>query len=641
MTRSLPAAVLADLARSGLTAADAQKLGIVATDKSYRLPYFELSGEPNCFYRDRHLNRTEAKYTQEKGTTPRLYFPPLLAKPWSEIAKDTGQRLVLVEGEKKSASACKHGIAAVGIGGVWNWMSGKKPIPDLDFIDWPGREVPIAFDSDSARNPNVAQAREALACVVASRGAKVRIVTLSADGDAKVGVDDFIVAHGIDAFRRLCDSAPEFESWLAEMNKQYFFVSIGGKSLIGSEVYDPALDCTTLALSTAPDMRVKLANRFVQVGDKRVNLFEAWNRHPERGERKGIVFDPSGEAEGYHNLWKGFAVQPAQGECDLYLDHVLNVICAGNEDLANYVLSWLAHGVQRPSELPGTSLVARGGQGTGKGVFVNEYGRLFGRHFIRLTNPKHLTGNFNGHTKDGLVLFADEAFWAGDKTAEGTLKALITEDTRLLEFKGKDAFPIKNYTRLIVASNHEWVVPAGMDERRFLVLDVAGVHAQDHVYFDKLLHQMNNGGREALLHYLQNYDLSKVNLRVLPQTVALLETKIRSMAPAELFIYEMLRDGANNGANEWLEWVPCKALHIAYEEKMKRSKSRSSETELGMTLHRLIPGVQRKRRRVGKHAELNIWGHLFPPLHECRAAFEKQMRCQLPWDDAPTGGRGR
>jgi hypothetical protein len=35
-----------------------------------------------------------------------------------------------------------------------------------------------------------------------------------------------------------------------------------------------------------------------------------------------------------------------------------------------------------------------------------------------------------------LVVYADEAFWAGDKKAEGVLKAMITEDTIQIEMKG-------------------------------------------------------------------------------------------------------------------------------------------------------------------------------------------------------------
>ena len=41
-----------------------------------------------------------------------------------------------------------------------------------------------------------------------------------------------------------------------------------------------------------------------------------------------------------------------------------------------------------------------------------------------------------------LVLHADEAFWAGDKKAEGMLKDLVSGKTHMLEYKGVD--PIRD-----------------------------------------------------------------------------------------------------------------------------------------------------------------------------------------------------
>jgi hypothetical protein len=57
----------------------------------------------------------------------------------------------------------------------------------------------------------------------------------------------------------------------------------------------------------------------------------------------------------------------------------------------------------------------RGGRGTGKGMFVRAFGSIFGQHFTHISHSKHLTGNFNAHLEDCVVLFVDEGFWAGDK----------------------------------------------------------------------------------------------------------------------------------------------------------------------------------------------------------------------------------
>ena len=50
-----------------------------------------------------------------------------------------------------------------------------------------------------------------------------------------------------------------------------------------------------------------------------------------------------------------------------------------------------------------------------------------------LFGTKHLVGNFNAHLRDKLLVFADEAFWAGDKRAEDQLKAMVTEENNIVE----------------------------------------------------------------------------------------------------------------------------------------------------------------------------------------------------------------
>jgi hypothetical protein len=71
-----------------------------------------------------------------------------------------------------------------------------------------------------------------------------------------------------------------------------------------------------------------------------------------------------------------------------------------------------------------------------------------------------------------VLLFGDEAFYAGDKKHESILKMLITEEMITIEAKGVDAEVSGNCIHLMMASNESWVVPAGMDDRRFFVLDV-------------------------------------------------------------------------------------------------------------------------------------------------------------------------
>ena len=654
----LPPHVLAHFAASGLEAAhlDAMNIEYMPAGAAKGIPvdcarirYFDLHGARIDFHRDRLLadftpdgEAKPLRYKQPAGMAPRLYFPPLPPTSWAEIAADVSVPLIVTEGEKKTACACVHGFATIGIGGVWSWKSGGEPIADLDLVEWMGRSVCIVFDSDAAQNPKVAAARAALAAELKSRGAVVRLVELPAAGNDKSGLDDFLVARGPESLTALITQAPVWIDAVAELNREIAFVTVGGKGLI-------LLTCTDhlgrpdFNLISVYDARNKFANRLVPKGEKFVPAFDVWLRSPLRREYLGIVFDPTGRAAPeFYNMYLGLAVAPREGDCSLYLEHLRDVVCGGRADLYAYVIAWMAHAVQCPGELPGTAIALRGGQGTGKGMALTWFGRLFGRGFVALTSQRHLTGNFNAHTKDKLVILADEAVWAGDKSAEGTLKAMVTEATRTIEFKGKDAIQIDNYSRVLAASNHDWVVPAGMDERRWLVIDVQEHRKQDHAYFKALNDQMEHGGLEALMHHLQALNISAFNLRALPRTTALAETKVHSMNSVQRFWFDCLQRGSNNPRGDWSTEVECDKLHDLYSDRTSAgSRHRPTQTELGISLRKLVPGLSKRRRSTSSvpsaaTARPYVW--VFPSLQECRALMAEAMHCDeadLDWDDEP------
>ena len=67
---------------------------------------------------------------------------------------------------------------------------------------------------------------------------------------------------------------------------------------------------------------------------------------------------------------------------------------------------------------------------------ANALKRIIGQHGLTISNSRHLVGNFNAHLRDCIFLFADEAFFAGDKQHVGVLNSLITDDTLTVEGKG-------------------------------------------------------------------------------------------------------------------------------------------------------------------------------------------------------------
>lgn len=420
---------------------------------------------------------------------------------------------------------------------------------------------------------------------------------------------------------------------LQELNARHAVVLVGGKCAVVNQFPSAGGRYREVTFSTPTDIANWYANVLIGQGKNRTSAGKAWLAHPERRQYQGLVFAPGKETPGFLNLYQGFAVEPKRGDCSLLQDHIKNNICRSDDEVHEYLLAWLADCVQNKRERPGVAVVLRGRQGTGKSIFCEEFGKLFGPHFIHVTHANHLTGNFNSHLANKVVVYADEAFWAGDRKAEGVLKAMITEPTQQIELKGKDVITVENHIRLMISSNHNWVIPAGAEERRFFVIDVGDGRIQDTAYFGALVRQMEEGGREAFLQFLLDYDLSGIDLRRPPSTSALEDQKMHSASPIQAWWRERLQDGAPTSITaSWAEMVSTAEL---YEDYLKfcgevGRKHRASQSIFGRELKGLIPNLIRGRSPK-KHSRQ--WVYILPPLDECRRQHDLLNRTKTSWVD--------
>ena len=430
------------------------------------------------------------------------------------------------------------------------------------------------------------------------------------------------------AMRQISRAKEEVEEpWLRKMNDKYMVIgNLGGKCRVVEEVYDPMMKRKKLTKQTFNDFRNRYCNQTIQVGKSHVGVGHWWLQHPDRRQFEYITFQPGRSDPEAYNLWQGFACDSLPGENHLpFLNHIRHNICRADPSHYDYVVSWRARAVQKPDTLGETAIVLRGKSGTGKSFFAKHFGRLFGRHFLQVSDAKHLVGAFNAHLRDCVVLFGDEAFYAGDKKHESVLKTLITEEQRVIEQKGVDAEPSPNFTHLILASNADWVVPTGPTERRFLVLDVGDEHKQDVRYFGELDKKMQNGGMENLLYYLLNLDISGFNVRNVPQTKALMDQKLHSLTPFQEWWHYRLKEGALlSHQDEWESTVSCEQLHQDYLLHVRQFQQKyiGNPTRLGRFLSTMCPEDFPVRRRMTS-GNSRPYFYIFPELAVCRAHWEE------------------
>jgi hypothetical protein len=114
---------------------------------------------------------------------------------------DANEPLVFTEGWKKARALASHGVAVVGLSGVWNFAGQtpdghSAPLEDFRHIPLKGRHVLIVFDSDVSTNLNVRAARERLRDLLKGHGARVQYVDLPPLPDgSKCGADDYLLTH--------------------------------------------------------------------------------------------------------------------------------------------------------------------------------------------------------------------------------------------------------------------------------------------------------------------------------------------------------------------------------------------------------------------------------------------------------------
>ena len=424
---------------------------------------------------------------------------------------------------------------------------------------------------------------------------------------------------------------------LEQMNATHAYVLINGTGYILWETVDEKGRPTT-EIITLPTFHQLNASASIQFGNRTQPLTQAWMTWEHRRTYKKIVMAAGKNLPtDFYNLWRGFAIEPKKGDWSYMRQHIKDVICGGDPSLNTYVIGWLARMVQKPSERAEVALVLKGLKGVGKGTLGHWLLEITGRHGVHISNANHLVGKFNAHLRDAIFLFADEAFWAGDKQHESVLKSIITEPTVMVEAKGRDAMMMDNCLHILMASNADWIVPVTGDERRYCVIDVSAQRKRDWAYFDKIEIERKSGGLAAMLYDLLALDLRGFNIRDIPKTKALGDQKLFGLKGAERWLYEGLTDGVLAGQfwKDDAESLPIQKAQ-AYEDYCNQSRRaygeyRPADKRLFWRLIKKALGNETgklKEERVGKdRTRLVIFGN----LTDSRRAFSAYLDADIEW----------
>jgi putative DNA primase/helicase len=327
---------------------------------------------------------------------------------------------------------------------------------------------------------------------------------------------------------------------LTKMNAKFTHVLFGSKNKIafitkcelhGTDYTYLSLEEFATYLSDEPHISKRNAGR----------AWSQWSGKNRKTDGIGFYPDVSRAPATHFNTYIPSPIKPKEGDCSAYLNHILEVICANDSKVFEYVMQYFAHIIQRPQEKPSVAIVLKSVEGTGKGTMMRPLLEIVGSHGIQINGDRHITGQFNGAVANKLLVFADEVNLTSSKEAD-KVKAFISENTVLLEKKGLEAVAIPNYARLVLASNNSQVISAGLLERRYLVLEPSSHKAQDKTYFAPLYCWINEGGASKLMHHLQQLDIRDFDPFKAPVTEGLIDQKLQSFPPHFQFLKEHLTE---------------------------------------------------------------------------------------------------
>jgi hypothetical protein len=244
-----------------------------------------------------------------------------------------------------------------------------------------------------------------------------------------------------------------------------------------------------------------------------------------------------------------------------------------------------------------------------------------------VTKPEHVTGRFNGHMGECVLLFTDECFFAGDPRHEQILKVLVTERYWLIERKGIDAMRSPSCLHIVLACNEEWSVPVDQDDRRYCCIEVGDARMRDRHYFALMDEQMRNGGYQALLGFLMQIDLTGFDPAAFPRTAEHAKQQANTRQGVAAFIEDICHEGRLPFSSETYPDVV-----VTSGRDKGKGFDHWVECQGPMSLRRL--GPLKVKNALHANWDTQHWretggarlaGIQFPPLQDLRCKFEERF----------------
>lgn len=404
-------------------------------------------------------------------------------------------------------------------------------LPALRAVDWQGRTAIIIYDSDAATNAQVQAAEIKLAHELLKRGAHVLRLRLPAlAGVKKTGIDDYIVAKGMDALKELIakesEGFPEAAALFA-MNDEVVFVS----------EYGIVQRASGMRMSVKTFISEEYAPYTYTIKDDKRTVEKStpkeWIKWPARYELHGAIYCPCGpdvkafeEIDGMYNTWRGWGCQPAPGSVEPWTELLDHMFAGKPPAERQWFERWLAYPLQHAgAKLYSAALLWGANTGTGKSLIGYTMFKIYGTNSIEI-NERELHSGFNEWAVNRQFVMSDELTSGGasKKNTADYMKSMITRERYTINKKYLPTYEADDRINYYLTSNHCDAAYLEDKDRRYFIEEITSEPLTP-PFRERYVAWLNGPGPAALFYHLLHLDMGDFN----PKSAALATEAKREM----------------------------------------------------------------------------------------------------------------
>lgn len=223
--------------------------------------------------------------------------------------------------------------------------------------------------------------------------------------------------------------------------------------------------------------------------------------------------------------------------------HMTSALCNGDKDIIKYMISWIAHIIQKPRERAGTNIVIQSQQGAGKDIFGKFIGLVIGSQYtMSFGDMQQFCQKHNSEQAGKLFIRLNEISDKGiNLNNHNFLKNKTNEEYIRIEPKGLEPYNLKNYARYMLFTNNLNSIYVENDDRRYMLIQANNDNRNKYSYFAPIYKESTDLNiLKSAFKYFKEYDISDFKPMEMPITDYKKKQIKNNISSVYLYLEELL-----------------------------------------------------------------------------------------------------